>query len=33
MISKLCQELRYEASGLVDAFGIPDELLGAKVVL
>lgn len=33
MISKLCQELRYEALGLVDAFGIPEELLGAKVVL
>ena len=33
MISKLCQELRYEAHGLVDAFGIPDELLGAKVVM
>ena len=33
MISKLCQELRYEARGLVDAFGIPEELLDAKVVL
>lgn len=33
IISKLCQELRYEARGLVDAFGIPEELLGAKVVL
>jgi len=33
MINKLCQELRYEASGLVVAFGIPEELLGAKVVV
>ena len=33
MINKICQELRYEAKGLVDAFGIPEELLGAKVVL
>lgn len=33
MVNKLCQELRPELPGLVDAFGIPDELLGAKVVL
>lgn len=33
MINKLCQELRYEARGLVDAFGIPEELLGAKIVV
>lgn len=33
VISKLLQELRPEVSGLVDAFGIPEELLGAKVVM
>lgn len=33
VINKLCQELREEVSGIVDAFGIPEELLGAKVVL
>lgn len=33
VVQKLCQELRSEVGGLVDAFGIPEELLGAKVVL
>jgi acyl-CoA oxidase len=31
--NKLCQELRYEAEGLVDAFLIPEEMLGAKIIL
>ena len=31
--NKLCQELRYEAGGLVDAFLIPEEMLGAKIIL
>ncbi len=33
MINKLCQELRPDINGLVDAFGIPEELLGAKIVI
>jgi len=33
IVSKLCQELRYEADGLVDAFLIPEEMLGAKIVI
>ena len=31
MINKLCQQLRYEASGLVDAWAIPSSLLGAEI--
>ncbi|MEM7573671.1 MAG: acyl-CoA dehydrogenase [Bacteroidota bacterium] len=30
-VDLLCQELRPEAGGLVDAFGIPDDLLGAPI--
>ena len=30
-VNKLCAELRPDAVGLVDAFGIPDELLGAPI--
>ena len=33
VISKLCQELRPDALGLVDAFGIPDALLKAPIAL
>lgn len=33
IVTKLCQELRYEAEGLVDAFLIPEEMLGAKIIL
>lgn len=32
-VNKLCQELRPEVLGLVDAFNIPEELLGAEIVL
>lgn len=32
MISKLCEDLKTDALGLVDAFGIPDELLDAQIV-
>ena len=32
MINKLCAELKTESIGLVEAFGIPDELLGAEIV-
>ena len=30
-VNKLCADLRPDAVGLVDAFGIPDELLGAPI--
>ncbi|PHI20253.1 acyl-CoA oxidase [Lewinellaceae bacterium SD302] len=33
VVDKLCGELRPEAGGLVAAFGIPDELLGAPIAL
>jgi len=33
MIAKLLQELRPQAESLVDGFGIPEELLGAKIIL
>jgi len=33
IVTKLCQELRFEADGLVDAFLIPEEMLGAKIIL
>ncbi len=33
VINKLCRELRPELNGLLDAFGIPEELLGAKIIL
>jgi len=33
MIAKLNQELRPMAGTLVDSFGIPEELLGAQIVL
>ncbi len=33
MVTKLCQELRPNAMGLVDAFGIPDALLKAPIAL
>ena len=33
LVGKICQELRNEAEGLVDAFLIPEELLGAKIIL
>ena len=32
-VTKLCQEVREDADGLVDAFLIPEELLGANIVL
>jgi acyl-CoA oxidase len=32
VVNKLIQELRPEVLGLVDAFNIPDELLGAQIV-
>ena len=33
VVTKLCQDLRFEADGLVDAFLIPEEMLGAKIIL
>jgi len=33
VINKLCRELRPELNGLLDSFGIPEELLGAKIIL
>jgi len=33
LVDKNCQQLREEAEGLVDAFLIPEELLGAKIIL
>lgn len=33
VITKLYQEIRPIAGGLVDAFGIPEELLGAEIIL
>lgn len=33
VVDKLCAELRPEAAGLVEAFGIPDVLLGAPIAL
>ena len=33
MITKLCQELRPELEGLVDAFGIPEEVIAAPIAL
>ena len=33
VITKLCQELRPDSLGLIDAFGIPDELLKAPIAL
>lgn len=33
VVDKLCSELRPEVGGLVEAFGIPDELLGAPIAL
>jgi len=33
VVTKLCQELRPDALGLVDAFGIPDALLKAPIAL
>ena len=33
MVTKLCQELKPNAMGLVDAFGIPDALLKAPIAL
>ena len=32
MVTKLCAEMRPDALAYVDAFGIPDELLGAEIV-
>jgi len=32
MVTKLCSELRSDAVSLVDAFGIPEELLGAEII-
>jgi hypothetical protein len=32
-VNRLCGELRPDAAELVDAFGIPDELLGAPIGL
>jgi len=32
-VTKLCQEIRQDAEGYVDAFLIPEELLGARIVL
>jgi acyl-CoA oxidase len=31
MINKLCQEIRPDTKGLVQAWGIPDALLGAQI--
>lgn len=31
-VDTLCKEVRPHAAGLVDAFGIPKEVLGAQVV-
>jgi acyl-CoA oxidase len=33
LVGKICQEMRNDAEGLVDAFLIPEELLGAKIIL
>ena len=33
VISKLCQEIRPDCLGLVEAFGIPDELLKAPIAM
>jgi acyl-CoA oxidase len=32
VVSKLCQEIRPDSLGLVEAFHIPEELLGAEIV-
>ena len=32
MVTKLCSEIRPDALAYVDAFGIPDELLGAEII-
>lgn len=32
VVSKLCQEIRPDSLGLVEAFNIPEELLGAEIV-
>ena len=31
-VDALCAELRWEAGALVEAFGIPDELIGAQIL-
>ncbi len=33
VIAKLMQKLRPQASSIIDGFGIPEELLGAKIIL
>ena len=33
LVGKICQEMRNEANDLVDTFLIPEELLGAKIIL
>lgn len=33
VIAKICQDLRPEVEGLVDAFGIPEEVIGAPIAL
>ena len=32
MVDELCAEVRQEAGALVEAFAIPDALLGAEIV-
>ena len=32
LVTKLCAEIRPDAVAYVDAFGIPDELLGAEII-
>jgi acyl-CoA oxidase len=32
-VTRLCQEVRQDAVALVDAFGIPDQCLGAPIAL
>ena len=32
LVTKLCAEIRPDALAYVDAFGIPDELLGAEII-
>jgi len=32
-VTRLCEEVRWDAVALVDAFGIPDQCLGAPIGL
>jgi len=32
LVTKMCADARYDALALVDAWGIPEELLGAEII-